>query len=195
MIHLMSPAQDTKLRRLGLFTLAQAKKLGVDQPSLSRLVQEGALNRVSRGIYLHPKASIAPDTIAFQIAQAKFGEDAAIGGLSALFHYNLVEQVPGQTWIIVPPRTHTTERLYRLIRTKIDTKTGIISKNGYRIASIERALIEALKFSSKIGERTALKAVRQALAKRLTTEAKLGHMAKALKLESTLERYFEVIAL
>lgn len=191
----MSPTQDAKLKQLGLFTLADAKKVGVDQPSLSRLTQAGTLQRVGRGIYLHSKARLSPAIVAFQIAQIKFGKDSAIGGPSALFHYNLIEQVPGQTWVIVPPKTRTTERIYRLIRTKTDTRTGIISENGYRIASVERALIEALKFSTKIGERTALKAVRTALTKRMTTEAKLGQMAKALKLESVFVRYFEAIAL
>jgi predicted transcriptional regulator of viral defense system len=190
----MSPAQNTKLKRLGLFTLAQAAKIGVTQPSLSRLVQKGVIQRVGRGIYLHSKASTSSE-IPFQIAQAKFGEEAAIGGLSALFHYNLIEQVPGQIWVIVPAKVHTAERLYRLIRTKTDTRTGVLTKNGYRITSIERTLIEALKLSPKIGERTAIKAVRIALQKRMTTEAKLGQMAKALKLETVLVRYFEAIAL
>jgi hypothetical protein len=97
--------------------------------------------------------------------------------------------------VIVPPKTQSRERIYRLIRTKADLQTGILSQKGYRIASVERALIEALKLSMKIGERTALKAVRTALTKRMTTEAKLGQMAKALKLESVLVRYFEAIAL
>jgi hypothetical protein len=39
------------------------------------------------------------------------------------------------------------------------------------------------------------KAVRSALSKRMTTEAELGQMVKALHLESTLARYFEAIAL
>ena len=70
----MSPIQNTKLKRLGLFTLADARKLGIDQPSLSRLVQQGTLQRVGRGIYLHPEAKISPNTIDFQIAQIKYGE-------------------------------------------------------------------------------------------------------------------------
>lgn len=79
------------------------------------------------------------------------------------------------------------------MRTKSDLKIGILSKDGYRIVSLERALIEALKFSSKIGERTALKAVRTAIAKKLTNEVKLGKMAKELGLNSVFRRYFEAI--
>ncbi|PWU13420.1 MAG: hypothetical protein C5B49_14820 [Bdellovibrio sp.] len=191
----MTPSQNNKLKKLGLFTLADARRVGVDQPSLSRLVQKSTLHRVGRGIYLHTEAKIEHSTMDFQVAQIKFGELAAVGGLSALFHYNLIEQVPGQIWMIVPQEIHTTERLYRLIRTKSNLHVGIFSKKGYRITSIERTLIEALRLSSKIGERTAINAVRTALGRRMTTEAKLGHMAKALDLESTLARHFEAIAL
>ena len=188
----MTQAQETKIKRLGVFTLAQAEALGLKPPRITRLVQAGKLKRVGHGIYLHPEAEISR-TVGFQIAQAKFGPLSAIGGLSALFHYNLVEQVPGQTWVIVAPKTRTYERIYRLMRTKSDPQTGIDSQAGFRIASVERALIEALRFSSKIGEGTALRAVRTALSKKLTTEAKLGRMAKSLHLEKTLAKFFEAI--
>src|SRR5947208_1618131 len=141
----MIRVRNTKLKKLGLFTLDEARKAGLDQPSLSRLVSQGAMQRVARGVYLHPEAKVDPETIDFQIARIKFGEASAIGGLSALFHYNLVDQVPGQTWVIVPPGVHTAERQYRLIRTKVDLQVGVVAHKGYRIASIERALIEALR--------------------------------------------------
>jgi len=178
---------------MGIFTLAQAEALGIKQPGLSRLVQKGLIKRVRRGVYLHPKAHVSVNSIEFQIACVKFGPQSAVGGMSALFHYNLVEQVPNQTWVIVPPKMRTRERHYRLMRTKSNLEVGIITQNGYRIASVDRTLIEALKFASKIGERTALRAIRMAVRQKLTSEAKLGKMAKELGLNSVLQRYFEAI--
>jgi predicted transcriptional regulator of viral defense system len=188
----MSPKQESKLKNLGVFTLVQVEELGIRQQSLSRLVKNGRLKRVGRGIYLHPQARV-PKEIGFQIACAKFGPQAAIGGLSALFHYNLVEQVPGQIWVIVPPNKRSSERGYRLIRTKAGLKKNITVKEGFKIASIERAILEGLRLASKIGERTAIGAARRALAKRQTSEAKLGKAAKELGLESVLARYFEAV--
>ena len=63
----------------------------------------------------------------------------------------------------------------------------------YRIVTLERAILEGLKFITKIGERTAVKAARDALAKRQTSELKLGKAAKELGLESVLIKYLEVI--
>lgn len=188
----MNKQQETKLKKLGIFTLPQAENLGLSQQELSRLVAEKKIKRVSRGIYLHPESNLEAD-VGFQIACAKFGPEAAIGGLSALFHYNLAEQVPGHTWVMVPTERKTRESGYKLIRTKVSLDKSIITENGYRIVSIERAILEGLKFIKKIGERTAVKAARDSLAKRQTTELKLGKAAKELGLESVLTKYLEVI--
>jgi predicted transcriptional regulator of viral defense system len=188
----MNKQQESKLKKLGIFTLLQAEEIGLSQQMISRLVAVEKLKRIARGLYLHPEFPLERN-VGFQIACAKLGPDVAIGGLSALFHYNLAEQVPGHTWVMVPPDKRTHERGYKLIRTKVSLDKGIISENGYRIVTLERAILEGLKFNKKIGERTAVKAARDALAKRYTTELKLGKMAKELGLESVLIKYLEVI--
>jgi len=188
----MSPKQNSRLRKAGVFTLAQAAQLGLDQPRISRLVKSGLLNRVARGIYIHPEAEVSRE-IGFQIACAKFGDHAVIGGLSALFYYNLIEQVPQQTWVLVPQDKISHERSYRLLRTKTNLSEGVVAKDGYKIVTVERAVLEALKLSSKIGERTAIGAARKAIAQRLTTEVKLGKIAKQLALTNVFNKYFEAI--
>ncbi len=188
----MRKQQETRLKKLGIFTLHEAAELGLNQQELSRLVAAGELKRVSRGIYLHPEANLEAD-VGFQIAYAKFGPEAAIGGLSALFHYNLTEQVPGNTWVLVPSKRKTRETGYKLIRTKVSLDKGVVTENGYKIVTLERAVLEGLKFITKIGERAAVKAARDALAKGKTTELKLGRAAKELGLEQILIKYLEVI--
>jgi predicted transcriptional regulator of viral defense system len=187
----MTRAQENKLKKFGLFRMEKAKEIGVSQAALSRLVKDGKISRVERGIYIHPEATVSPDAIGFQIAFMKFGPISAIGGMSALFHYNLIEQVPTQTWVIVPPSMRTKDQLYRLVRTKTGLEIGIENKNGYRIASVERALIEGLKFSSKIGRGTALKAIRTAIQNKQTNMMRLRHMARDLGLEKLLGRFLE----
>lgn len=184
--------QVLKFKKLGVFTLAQGKAAGISQQDISRLVATKDLVRLDRGIYLHPKTSLDKD-VGFQIAYSKFGPGSAIGGLSALYHYNLAEQVPGEIWMMVPPEKRTRENGYRLIRTKTSLDKQIIDEKGYRIVTVERAALEALKFITKVGERTAIKAAREALATRRTTEAKLAKAARELELESVLAKYLEVI--
>lgn len=188
----MTPKQEAQLKKLGPFTLAQAREIGISHQELSILVKEEKLHRMERGIYLHPKANITRE-IDFQIAYKKFGPNSAVGGLTALFHYNLATQVPKQTWVLVPPERRVSSKGYRLIRTKTPLNIGIIEGNGYRLVSIERAIVEGFKLASKIGERTAIKAARIAIQQKQTTLKKIGVMAKDLRLDSYLTKYFESI--
>ncbi|MGE3384890.1 MAG: type IV toxin-antitoxin system AbiEi family antitoxin domain-containing protein [Pyrinomonadaceae bacterium] len=188
----MNRQQESKLRNFGVFTLAQGHEIGLSQQDISRLVASNHLSRVGRGLYLHPEAKLDQD-VGFQIAFAKFGPDAAIGGMSALFHYNLAEQVPGEIWVLVPPARRTRVSGYKLLRTKTSLDKEIVDTKGYRIATVERAVVEGLKFITKIGERTAIRAAREALANRRTTEIKLAKAAKELGIESVLGKYLEVI--
>lgn len=188
----MTPKQEAQLKKLGPFTLAQAREIGISHQKLSLLVKEEKIHRMQRGIYLHPKANI-PREIDFQIAFKKFGPNSAVGGLTALFHYNLAEQVPKQTWVLVPPEKRVSSKKFRIIRTKTPLNIGIIEGNGYRIVSIERAIAEAFKLASKMGERTAIHACRVAIQQRQTTLKKIGMMAKELGLTSYFNKYSEAI--
>lgn len=188
----MTPKQEAQLKKLGPFTLAQAKEIGISHQELSILVKNEKIHRMQWGIYLHPKANI-PREIDFQIAYKKFGPNSAVGGLTALFHYNLAEQVPKQTWVLVPPEKRVSSKRFRVIRTKTPLNIGIVEGNGYRIVSIERAIVEAFKLASKMGERTAIHACRVAIQQRQTTLKKIGMMAKELGLTSYFNKYSEAI--
>jgi len=189
---MMEKWKNPKIEKLGVFTLTQGKALGMSQQDISRLVAANDLVRLGRGIYLHPNAHLERD-VGFQVAYSKFGSASAIGGLSALYHYNLAEQVPNETWVVVPPGKRTRVKGYKLIRTKTRLDKEITDENGYRIVTVERAVLEALKFITKIGERTAIKAARESLGQRKTTEAKLARAATELGLEAVLAKHLEVI--
>lgn len=188
----MDAKQESKLKKLEVFTLAQAKEIGISHQDLSRFVKEDKIIRMGRGLYKHSKSPVSRE-IDFQVACHKFGPESVVGGLSALYYYNLAEQVPQQTWVLVPPQKRSSEKGYRLIRTKTPLNVGIVEGNGYRIASIERAIIEGFKLATKIGERTAIKAARDAISQKQTTLKKIGKTAKELGLDSYLTKYFEAI--
>ena len=176
------------------FTADQAKKEAhISQPTLSRWVQQGLINRIARGLYLHPKSKIAPEMLDFIIACAKFAPKATIGGLTALYHYGLINQPPGQVWVLVPAQRVNRDPKYRCLRTTMSFQYGIVRHHHYNITNIERTLLEAMKYATKIGERTAIQATRRALNEGLTTEVKLGKMATTLKLRRVLEKYWEAI--
>ena len=72
-------------------------------------------------------------------------------------------------------------------------RIGIDKKAYFRISNVERTLLEAMKFSTKIGQRTVISSVRKALKERLTTEKKLAQMSSRLKMKNVLQKYWEAI--
>ena len=194
----MNKVIHKKLQSMGLFGPNDVqKKIGISQSTLSRWVDKGFIKHVSRGLYTHPESPVLPEYLDFAIACSHFGFKSAIGGLSALFYYGLIEQAPEQVWLIVPPsrKDESIQRKYKCLRTHTSLRIGIDKKKYFKITSIERTLLETMKFAIKIGQRTAISSARKALRERLTTEKKLTQMASRLKMKNALEKYWEAIVI
>lgn len=182
-----------KLKKLSVFKIPEAVSVGISQPTLSRLVKEGLVIKIARGLYMHPKANIKTEKLDYIVACVKFGNKAYITGMTALFYYGLIEQVPKKTWISVPASTRTTDNKYNLIRVKQYNPEGIIRSKYYKIASIERTLVDCLRYSSKIGVRTIISATTRAVVDKKTKIDDVIKLAKKLKLNKTLSKYWETI--
>jgi predicted transcriptional regulator of viral defense system len=156
-------------------------------------VAAGKIDRVTAGLYCHPETQIDPEERGFAIAAAVFGPAAVIGGMTALFHYGLIEQVPSRIWVMVPKQVRTKDPLYRLVRTQTNPTIGIENHGLYRMTNLERTLVEAFRLSTKIGLRIALRATRTALAHKRTNLQKILRQAKALGMVRVIERHWESI--
>jgi predicted transcriptional regulator of viral defense system len=178
---------------LGVFRTADAIKSGISQPTVSRLAMKGILVRLEHGLYHHKDADIDPSILDFCVACTRMGGDSVIGGLTALFHYVLIPQVPQQTWVLVPHKNQGKFPQYRIIHTKHDPKVGVEDHGLYRMVTIERAIIEAFRYSTKMGYQTALTAARTALKERKTSEKRLNETARQLGLWSVMIKNWEAI--
>src|SRR3990167_4517927 len=167
-----------RLKKLGVFQVADAKRVGISQSSLSRFVREKRIRSLEPRFYIHPESKLSGEELEFALACKKFGPESVIGGLTALFHYGLIEEVPGQIWIIVPYAKKSKDLLYKCIRSKTNPQEGVEDKTFYRITTLERTLVEAFRYSSKIGIRIAFRATRQAVRKKMTSLQKIYQQAK-----------------
>ena len=181
------------LRGLGVFRTADAINSGISQPTVSRLAMKGILVRLGHGLYHHKDADIDPSILDFCVACTRLGADSVIGGLTALFQYVLIPQVPQQTWVMVPHKNQGKFPQYRIIHTKQDPKVGVEDHGLYRIVTIERAIIESFRYSTKMGYQTALTAARTALQEGKTSEKKLHETAKQLGLWQVMVKNWEAI--
>ena len=184
------------LRGLGVFRTADAERHGVSQPTVSRLAANGTLVRLGWGIYHHRDADVDVATVDYAVATLRFGPDAVIGGLTALFHYVLIEQVPQQVWVMVPQSVRgRVPPLFRLLRTKHDPKVAVVDHGSYRLATAERAVVEAFCYATKIGLATAVAAGRTALREGKATEKSLWEIAEALGRQNVLRQHWEALTI
>ena len=173
--------------------MKDALKAGLSQATFMRMVAKDEILKIGRGLYLHPESHLDPTVRDFAVACAKMGKKAAIGGMTALFHYGLIEQVPTRIWVLVPIHKKTKDPFYRCIRTRSPFTIGIEDRGTYKIANVERSIVEAFRYQTKLGLRTAVQAAKRALKDELTTEEKIFKVAKELKYESHLHRYWEAV--
>lgn len=185
-----------RLAQLGLFRLADARLVGVPQRTLSWLVEKEEVVRIGSDAYHHKDIVIPPDVEEFAAACLIFGNKATIGGATALFYYNLIEQVPGQIWMLVPPGTTNHNTKYRLIRTKADLSIGIESHEWFRITSPERTIVDAFHFQTKLGGmEMALRAARQAIKNQTVKARDLVKVARQLGWEQNILDHWEAITI
>lgn len=191
----MKIAAKTKnhLKTLGIFGLVDAKRIGISQPSISRMLKAHEIERLGHGLYIHPVSKLPHEEIDFIVACSKFGKYSIVAGLTALFHYGLIEQVPSQIWVLVDKAQKTIDNKYRLLRVKRISPVGITDNGRYRMTNIERTLVEALQYSSKIGVRTAISSILKAINEKKTTLAKLMKMARDLGKDKVIKKYWETI--
>lgn len=192
----MNNEVEEKLKEVGVFRIMDSYiKSCISQATLSRWVKKDIIKRLARGIYVHSDIKIEAENLDYIVACARFGKQAVIGGLSALYSYGLIEQVPNQVWVVTTPnkKNETYKSKYRLVRTTTNLNYGIKYQKFYKITNIERTLIECMKFSTKIGLSLVLSATRRAIEQGITSEVKLGKMAKKLGLTKVLLKHWDAI--
>lgn len=176
-----------------VFTLKQALEMGFSRRVIDAGVSNGELIKIGQGIYFNVSSGASLQDIDYIAAYTKFGKDSYIGGLSSLFYYGLIDASPQQVWIVVPSDKRTIDPKYRLIRTGKIYNHGIIKKKWFKIASVERAVVDAFRFSSKIGLRTAYKAAVRAVSEEKTSVSDIIYLAEKLEYGDMIKKYVDTI--
>ncbi len=186
-------ARIEKIKLLSLFTAKDVEHLGVHPATLWRWAKAGIIEKVDRGMYWHPDSKLSEEDLGFAVACKLFGEHSLIGGLSALEYYRLIDFSPRRIWVVVPHHKATTRNRFRLLHSNTDPSIGIDSHPFFRISNMERTLVEALRYSSKIGADVAMTAAMSAIHRNQTNPEKVLRMARKLDLEFAVMRHWEAL--
>jgi predicted transcriptional regulator of viral defense system len=96
----VSPDQMNALARSkGVIRAKDLDPLGIPRAVLGRMVDQGSLIRMGRGLYMSPDADITPHHTLVEVAARVPG--AIINLLSALAFHELTDELPHAMWIAV----------------------------------------------------------------------------------------------
>jgi predicted transcriptional regulator of viral defense system len=165
----VATATDTALPLRSLpvtFTYTQAQKAGLAGRPLVRAISEGAVERLSRGLYRQLGVEEGVDLDLVEIAHK--APSATLCLTSALAHWELTDVIPAlievtlprdvrHPLVVTPVRWHAFDRTTFTIgrgQLAVDTETTI------GLYSAERSIVDAFRLSWHQGERLGIEALK-----------------------------------
>src|SRR6266851_4097901 len=178
----------------------QALANGIHPETLYRLVRDGKLTRVARGLYrLASAQEFRNPDLAVVAVKAPTG---VICLISALAYHGITTQIPRAVEIAVPRGRYAGLRLrtppvkiYRFDPSTFDQgiESHSIDGGNLRIYGVARTLVDCFKYRNKIGLDVALEALRFARARKRTSNREILRFARLLRQERVMAPYLESV--
>ncbi|MCP5534782.1 MAG: AbiEi antitoxin N-terminal domain-containing protein [Akkermansiaceae bacterium] len=183
-----------------VLTTAQLLEAGISDQSITRLVAQGTLVRVRRGIYEHADCPVSEHHDLIQVT--KSASRAVIVLLSALRFHEVGTQSPHEVWIQLPAQTRVPKIDWppiRVIRTRVTAlqTEGVehhqLGGTEVAITTPARTVADCFKHRNKLGIDVCVEALKETLKDRKATIGEMGEMAKLLRVGKVMKPYLEAM--
>lgn len=186
-------------REKGLVRMRDLRDAGVGAETVARLVREGEITRVARGLY--QLAGSMPD------ARRSFAEASALvpkGVIcltSALQFHELTLQMPSAVWIAIDRTGWKPKVEYPPIRfvrfssraLKEGVKRHLIDGIEVPIFEPAKTIVDCFRYRNKIGLDIALEGLREGLRTKRATPDQLWEFARTARVWSVMRPYVEAM--
>jgi len=200
----MLSAIQTKLRSLAsaheVLTTGQLVEAGISDQSITRLVEQGILTRVRRGVYQHADSPLTENHSLIQVM--KSAPRAVIVLISALKFHDIGTQQAHQVWIQLPAQTRVPKIEWppiRVIRTRVaalqteGVERHLLSGVEVPITTPARTVADCFKYRNRLGIDVCVEALRETLRERKATIAEIGEMGRLLRVGKLMQPYLEAM--
>lgn len=189
------------LKKQGTVRSQDFSKHHIPRIVLSRMVAQGEIERVERGLYRIPQAQMSEKetlvSVALKVPRAVFCL------LTALQFYELTTQLPRQVWIAMPHGSRKPAMDYpplQMVRLTGKSysegiNTVVCDQVPIRIYSAAKTVVDCFKFRNKIGLDVALEALKDVLHQKKATSDELYYFAKIERVQKIILPYMEAMAL
>lgn len=186
-------------REAGTVTTRQVVGAGIHRQVLTRMVEEGRLERVSRGVYTLPDHPVTENHGLALVAAAV--PDGVVCLISALAFHGIGTQLPHEVWIALQRRAHRPTLEYpplRIVRFSGDAFTSGVEEHTIegqrvRIYNVAKTIADCFKYRHKIGLEVALEALREGWKARAFTMEGIEHFAAICRVGRVMKPYLEAL--
>ncbi len=183
----------------GFFRTRDLETLGLSFAKLRKLMEEGTIERIARGLYRFVKTEPTEHhTLAAVCARIPNG---IICLLSALRYHEIGTQLPRQVWIAIPHKARAPKlpefpiRLIRFSGPSLRYGVESVTMEGIeaRITSPARTMVDCFRFRRLVGRDVALEAMRETLREKKATPDEIWRAAEICRAKSLVGPYLEVM--
>ena len=181
----------------GLIRPCDLDALGLPSIALTRLVRQGLLSRVGRGLYARPDRTVSEHGTLAEVARKH--PQAIICLLSALRVHDLTTQAPFDVWIAIPNKAHAPKMDYPPLRVMRFSgaaltegiETHRIDGVTVRVTNVARTVADCFKFRNKIGLDVAMEALQEAWRSRRVSMDELWRYGTLCRVANVMRPYME----
>lgn len=188
------------LAERGMVRLREFVAAGVAEETVVRLVRQGNVIRLSRGLY---QLSDAKPAAAHSMAEAaKLVPKGVICLISALQFHGLTTQLPSHVWMAIgrtawkPSVSYPPIRFVRFGERSLNAGIEVHAIEGVptRVYGVAKTVADCFRYRNKIGTDVALEALHEALRKRRCSTNDIWKLARGLRILSVIRPYLEATA-
>ena len=186
-------------RQRGLVRMRDLRNAGVGPETVARLVREGVVARVARGLY--QLADAIPDPRRNLAEASALVPKGVICLTSALQFHELTLQMPSAVWIAIDRTGWKPDVEYppiRFVRFSGHALAGGVKRHlieGIEVPVFEpaKSIIDCFRYRNKIGLDIALEGLREGLRSGRVTPDQLWEFARTARVWSVLRPYVEAM--
>lgn len=181
--------------------MSHALERGISRYTLGKMVRQGIIERISRGVY-RLVGELGSEDLDLVVVAARV-PDAVVCLLSALSFHGLTTQIPHAVDIALPRRSTTTPRIdHPPIRVhefsgpaySEGIEHHVIGGVDVQVYSKEKSVADAFKYRNKIGKDVALEALKRWWALRGRDVDALLAMARVCRVHELMRLHLEMLA-
>lgn len=183
----------------GLLRARDLAAAAIPRATLSRLVESGRLQKISRGLYALPDQPLSEH---FQLAEVVARCPQGVYCLlTALRFHRLTTQNPHELWLALPNKAHAPRveypplRIVRFSGPALTEGIEVHTVDGFpvRVYSVAKTVADCFKYRNKIGLDVALEALRECRREKRATSDELWLYANVCRVANAMRPYLESI--